>query len=144
VTPGESTDADLFDHDPTTPAAATGRPTHHQGDTMTSPRPSGGLITRPVLTDTRSNPAPADPSSSWLGRPPGVRSAVFVQAHDTEAEPAQEAPAPEDATAERLDRLTETVETYGEALARIERAVLSVLDDVAAIKARLNDPEDAR
>ncbi len=43
---------------------------------------------------------------------------------------------PELSTDERIDRLTDRVETFGESIERIERMVHAILADTAALKAR--------
>jgi hypothetical protein len=48
-----------------------------------------------------------------------------------------------DRLAERVDRITTTSKDFGRALARLERAARVVLDDIQAIKGRLNDRDDA-
>jgi hypothetical protein len=47
-------------------------------------------------------------------------------------------PAHEPSLDERMERLASTVETNGRALHRIERGILLLLDDAAALRARID------
>jgi hypothetical protein len=105
----------------------------------TTPQRSGGLIRHRMTPATSTEPAPADPSSSWLARPPGSRSVVLVRADDTEAAPdVQEAPeADEDAPATRAD-VAQLGALVAELLAR-EEARTAADAERAAVLDKLTD-----
>ncbi|WP_100502049.1 hypothetical protein [Geodermatophilus chilensis] len=163
------TGADLFDHepdptephrpDPTTTAANPTADHRTKGDEpmpiTTTPQLSGGLIRHGMPLALSTEPAPADPSSSWLGTPAGTTSLVLIRPHDAEAaQDVQDAPAElpqaEDtpATVQAAQDVTETPSAPEDApatradVARLEGLVLQLLqrdEEQAEAIARLED-----
>jgi hypothetical protein len=106
--------------------------------TATVPR-SGGLIRTRQATGIGTDPAPVDPSASW--RPRSSRDSLrLVRSHAaTDAADADPATLADISRLETvLGELIHRDDQRAEALARIEAGLLSLLDDVTAIRARLH------